>query len=293
MMNLINLIDLCKVYNLPDPLSGIALPAPLDAEACRSAILIRCGMLEPVYYEPEVFTQIFASWFAMREWNFKHLLAVIEAEYSPIENTDRYSEHTINRNDSGTTRHSGSDVTRLSGDDKSTLSGTDATAATGTDSTRSSGQDATAATGTDTETRTPNTTETRTDEISAENAASYQADSKHTTTENGTETTAMQHGKTDTTTYGKTDTTTYGKTDTTTYGKIDTTTYGKTETVEHGLTEERSGNGAESYTEHTHGNIGVTSNVTLIDEELDLIRRFNVYEWIAERIEEDFFVQVY
>lgn len=260
-MNLINLIDLCKVYDLPDPLSGISLPAPLDADACRSAILIRCGMLEPVYYEPEVFTQIFASWFAMRSWNFKHLLAVIEAEYSPIENTDRYSEHKIARNDSGSVHHSGNDITRLSGND--------ITAATGTDST--------AATGTDTETRTPNTTETRTDEISAENAATYQADSKHTTTENGTETTAMQHGKTDTTTYGKTD----------------TTTYGKTETIEHGLTEKRTGEGGETYTEHTHGNIGVTSNVTLINEELDLIRRFNVYEWIAERIEEDFFVQVY
>lgn len=244
-MNLINLIDLCKVYDLPDPLSGISLPAPLDAEACRSAILIRCGMLEPVYYEPEVFTQIFASWFAMRGWNFKHLLAIIQAKYSPIENTDRYSEHTNSRKGGDTTTHSGSDVTR------------------------DGGTTVTAATGTDTETRTPNTTETRTDEISAENASAYQADSKHTTTENGTEQIATQHGKTD------------------------TTTHGKTETFEHGHIEANNYNGSETYIEHTHGNIGVTSNVTLINEELDLIRRFNVYEWIAERIEEDFFVQVY
>lgn len=260
-MNLINLIDLCKVYDLPDPLSGISLPAPLDAEACRSAILIRCGMLEPVYYEPEVFTQILASWFQMRDWNFQHLLAIIQAEYSPIENTDRYSEHTVAREGGDTTTHSGTDTTTNSGTDRNV----------------SSGQDTTAQSGTDTETRTPNTTETRTDEISAENVSTYQADSKHTTTENGTETTAMQHGKTDTTTYGKTD----------------AFTHGKIEAVQHGHVEANEYDGSETYTEHTHGNIGVTSNVTLITEELDLIRRFNVYEWIAERIEEDFFVQVY
>ena len=284
-MNLINLIDLCKVYDLPDPLSGISLPAPLDADACRSAILIRCGMLEPIYYEPEVFTQILASWFEMRDWNFKHLLAIVQAEYSPIENTDRYSEHTVAREGGDTTTHSGTDTTTNSGTDRNVSSGQDVIAATGTDSTAATGTDSTAATGTDTETRTPNTTETRTDEISAENAATYQADSKHTTTENGTETTAMQHGKTDTTTYGKTDTTTYGKTDAFTHGKI--------EAVQHGHVEANEYDGSEMYTEHTHGNIGVTSNVTLITEELDLIRRFNVYEWIAERIEEDFFVQVY
>ncbi|MBR3320598.1 MAG: hypothetical protein IKG04_01440 [Exiguobacterium sp.] len=244
-MNLINLIDLCKVYDLPDPLSGIALPAPLDAEACRSAILIRCGMLEPVYYEPEVFTQIFASWFAMRDWNFKHLLAIIQAEYSPIENTDRYSEHKNTREGTDNTTHSGNDVTR------------------------DGGTTVTAASGTDTETRTPNLTEERTDLISAENASTYQADSKHTTTETGSEGVSTVHGKTD------------------------TTTHGKTETFEHGHVESNEYGGMETYTEHTHGNIGVTSNVTLINEELDLIRRFNVYEWIAERIEEDFFVQVY
>lgn len=244
-MNLINLIDLCKVYNLPDPLSGILLPAPLDAEACRSAILIRCGMLEPIYYEPEVFTQIFASWFAIRDWNFKHLLAVIQAEYSPIENTDRYSEHETVKDGGDTTRHSGIDTNTAGGKTE------------------------TAKNGTDTETRTPNTTETRTDEISAENTAAYQADSKHTTTETGTETVRTDHGTTE------------------------TTNHGKTETYQHGHVEENTYDGTEKYVEHTHGNIGVTSNVTLINEELDLIRRFNVYEWIAERIEEDFFVQVY
>lgn len=260
-MNLINLIDLCKVYNLPDPLSGISLPAPLDAEACRSAILIRCGMLEPVYYEPEVFTQIFASWFSMRDWNFKHLIAIIQAEYSPIENTDRYSEHTIAREGGDTTTHSGTDTTTNSGSDRNV----------------SSGQDSKTNTGTDTNTKTPNLTEQRIDEISAENASTYQADSQHTTTNTGTEENSGE----------------FEHLEATSYGKTDTFTHGKIEAVQHGHVEANEYDGSESYTEHTHGNIGVTSNVTLITEELDLIRRFNVYEWIAERIEEDFFVQVY
>ena len=53
-VNLQNLIDYSKVYNEPDPLYGIDLPAPLDNEKCRSAILMRCGLLEPVYNDPPI-----------------------------------------------------------------------------------------------------------------------------------------------------------------------------------------------------------------------------------------------
>lgn len=260
-MNLQNLIDYCKVYDLPDPLSEINVPSPINSGRVRAAIMMRCGLLEPVYPEPDVFRLALAQWFDNRAWNFEHLIKIIQAEYSPIENTDRYSDWTRSRDGADSTTHSGSDITTTSGNDKNVTSG----------------QDVIAGSGTDTETRTPNLTSTRTDEISAENASTYQPDAKHTDTDTGTETTALQHGKTDTTTYGK----------------IDTMTRSGREELAHGHKETNEYDSEEKYTEHTHGNIGVTTNQQMITEELELIRRFNIYDWIAERIESDLFVMVY
>ena len=284
-MNLINLIDLCKVYNLPHPLSGVVLPSPLDSEACKSAILIRCGALEPQYYEPEVFTSILSSWFAIRTWNFEHLIKVVQAEYSPIENTDRYTEHTGKRGGKNTVTLSGTDVSSQSGKDTMQLSGSDSVQLSGSDSVQLSGSDSIQLSGNDTVTITPGVTETITNTISAENAGTYQPDSQRTEGKTGFDTEQTAYGRKDTTTFGRKDTTTFGKKDETTYGKTDTTNYGKIETAQ--------SDGTDSYTEHTHGNIGTQTNTKLIEEELELIQRFNVYEWIAERVEQDFFIQVY
>ena len=117
----------------------------------------------------------------------------------------------------------------------------------------------------------------------------------------------MEYGKvdtasgTDTTTYGKvdtasgTDTTTYGKvdtasgTDTTTYGKVDTasgtdtTTYGKTFTYGEHI----------EYTRDRNGNVGVKSSSDLLQEELNLLERFNVYDTLALWFEKELMIQVY
>ena len=284
-MNLINLIDLCKVYSLPHPLSGVVLPSPLDSEACKSAILVRCGTLEPQYYEPEVFTSILSSWFAMRTWNFEHLIKVVQAEYSPIENTDRYTEYTGKRGGKNTVTLSGTDVSSQSGKDTMQLSGSDSVQLSGSDSVQLSGND--------TVTTTPGVTETITNTISAENAGAYQPDSQRTEGKTGFDTEQTAYGRKDTTTFGRKDTTTFGRKDTTTFGKKDETTYGKTDTTNYGKIETAQSDGTDSYTEHTHGNIGTQTNTKLIEEELELIQRFNVYEWIAERVEQDFFIQVY
>ena len=292
-MNLINLIDLCKVYNLPHPLSGVVLPAPLSSEACKSAILVRCGTLEPQYYEPEVFTSILASWFAMRTWNFEHLIKIVQAEYSPIENTDKYVEHSGKRGGKNTVKFSGSDNTTEGGSDSTQLSGSDSVQLSGSDSVQLSGSDSVQLSGTDTLTITPGVTDTITNTISAENAATYQPDSQRTDSKTGYDTEQTAYGRKDTTTFGRKDTTTFGKKDTTTFGRKDTTTYGKTNTTAYGKIETAESDGTDSYSEHVHGNIGVSTNTELINEELELLKRFNVYEWIAERVEEDFFIQVY
>ena len=280
-VNLQNLIDYSKTMNEPDPLYGIDLPQPLDNEKCRSAILMRCGLLEPVYNDPRVFREMIYTWFHIRDWNFKHLIAIIQAEYSPIENTDRYSEHTI--------KNSGSDSRKYGGSDSRKYGGSDETKRSASDTVNGSSEDSASRTenGTDSRTRTPNLQSLTIDEISAENAYDYQPDSQHRTSESGSETNAgtSSEESSERRNGSRTETGSHSSTETNSYGKTETDSYGKTETG--------SRNGQETYTEHTHGNIGVTSNVQLINEETSLIRRFNVYDWIAERIEETFFIMVY
>ena len=139
--------------------------------------------------------------------------------------------------------------------------------------------------------------------MSAYNSSTYQADSKDeksgditreygkTDTASGTDTTS--YGKvdtasgTDTTTYGRTDTA--SGTDTTSYGRVDTasgtdkTTFGKTFT--HGEKIE--------YTRDRGGNVGVKSSSDLMQEEINLLERFNVYDLLASWYEKDNMLQVY
>ena len=85
--------------------------------------------------------------------------------------------------------------------------------------------------------------------------------------------------------YGKVDTMAYGKTETTNYGKRDTMMYGKTDDFTHGH--------KVQYDRLRHGNIGVTTNDDLIFEELNLLEKFNPYDWIAAKFERENFLQIY
>ncbi len=151
-MNLNNLIQYCRLNNLDDPLSGIQVPAPLNPAAVRAAIVVKCGLLTPIYNDPDTFRQIAADWFYNKQWNFEHLIKVLTAEYSPIENYDRYEEYTDTH--TGTVKNDGGS--------KDTHSGSD---------TRSGGY-----------TDTNSGSDTTINEVSAENASTYQADNKSTET---------------------------------------------------------------------------------------------------------------
>lgn len=96
---------------------------------------------------------------------------------------------------------------------------------------------------------------------------------------------ANDKDETDTTTYGKkvsndkdeTDTTTYGKTDTRTLDTLSTTKYNNTDTETVNLTHTTSGTedrtGKADHTLHRHGNVGVTTNQYMINEEWELRKK--------------------
>lgn len=175
-MNLQNLVDYCRDFGLPDPFSGATVPAPLDVEKVKSAIMVRCGLLTPVFNDPPTCTNMITQWFTEKQWTFEHLIKVIQSEYEPTENVFEL------RNEKTKYGHNKT----ISGGYKDTEGGKDTVALSGTDQ-----RDITNS-GTDTTTNT----------ISAMNSSTYQPDNQSDTLHG--------HAVDDDITYGKSEDTTYG-----------------------------------------------------------------------------------
>ena len=322
-MNLQNLIDYCQEFDLPSPFVNFSVPAPLNRETALNAIMVRCGLLTPIYLEPEVFTNLVTQWSAQKQWTFEHLINVIHAEYSPIENYDRHEKSETltgekgNRSNVKTGGYTDTDTRKLaikngkediehSGTDTTAHSGTDTEAHTGTDTTAHSGTDTEAHTGTDTEahsgtdTTAHSGTDSTTNTISAFNTSGFQNDSKSD----------LLHGESIGLTHGESIGTTHGESISTTHGESIGLTHG--EKIGRTFCEDRENSGSiarvynsETDTENTgktgnerikswiHGNIGVTTNQQMIEQELELLRHFDVYGYIAELFERDNMIMVY
>lgn len=228
MWTLQSLMDFCQNNDI-DLFENCTAPAPIDTELLKSYIMLRCGLLQPIYGEPQLFKIQVKMWFDSNAWRMEHLVKMLLADYSPAENIYEH-DHWI-EDHTGTDSEGGQDS--LAHGEKHTLSGKD------------------------TDTDTTSTEHT----VSAYNASTYQSDSKDT------------RGGSIETSYGRTDTA----------SGTDTTTYGKSFT--HGETIE--------YTRDRNGNVGVKSSSDLMQEELNLLERFNVYDTLASWFEKANMIQVY
>ena len=286
MWTLQSLIDYCRDEHVNiDLFENCTTPAPIDNELLKSYIMKRCGLLQPIYGEPTLFKMQVKMWYNSNQWRMEHLVKMLLADYEPAENIVEHDEwkeeHSGTDKDGGSQSLEHGETHTLSGDDTfehgetHTLSGDDTfehgeTHTLSGDDTLEHGETHTLS-GTDSD---EDTTYTE-NEVSAYNSNTYQPDSK------------QSHGGTIDTTYGKTDTA--SGTDTTTYGKTDTasgtdkTTFGKT--FEHGE--------IIDYTRDRHGNVGVKSSSDLMQEELNLLERFNVYDTLASWFEKENMIQVY
>ena len=125
----------------PNLLTFVTVPQSaqedLDAATLKTAIIRRCGDVEPYYQKPADFTLFGTLWFSTHDFLFAHALEIWKATYNPIENYNRIEEETV----SGTRETSGSNTDTHSGTDRTTASGTRDTeeAHTGTDTTTTSG----------------------------------------------------------------------------------------------------------------------------------------------------------
>lgn len=333
-MNLQNLVDFCKEYELPDIFSGVSVPAPLNPDVVKSAIMVRCGLLTPLYGEPDTFRNLVTHWFTTKQWTFEHLINVIQSEYSPIENVYENRKETTTYGSSNI--HSGGYKDAASGKDTTTHSEKDSTERTFTNyhdknersfdqyhdkNERSFDQyhdkiareyDAQNPLKESTKFQGSHVTESL---ISAFNDSAYQADKKTGETYGVNAAGTSDPRQDEKTTTGKytDDHTETGKVidDRTEAGKViddrtetgsykDETLFGHKITLDNGKTITRTYQndkedhvGIDTFDVFRHGNIGVTTNQQMINEELELLRHFDIYSFIAELFENDNMLMIY
>ena len=119
-MNLQNVYDYCQDNNI-DIFEGCTTPAPIDADLLKSYIMLRCGLLTPVYAEPLLFKMQTKMWFNSNQWRMEHLVKMLLADYEPHENVFEHEEW--KEEHSGTDKNGGADT--LTHGETHTLSGTD------------------------------------------------------------------------------------------------------------------------------------------------------------------------
>lgn len=286
---------------LPSLLDVVSVPEPLSKELTQSAIMIRCGLLTPVYSEPETMKAALDFWFRSHQWNIEHLLKIVQAEYSPIENTDRYDDWTrkIDTDKTGSNQNTRVDTGTYSDSttgrkDTETSGTTSGSKKTVTDRDTTGSRSETGSTTGKTDTTASSTTEHT---VSAFNSSTYQPDSKDTASSTGHEET--QGTSTLTVTESGTDDSTVTETDSGTSSGTGSEESTQAGSGQHNNSVSDTGNTAdtedttETYTQHLHGNIGVTTNQQMITEEYELMKVFNIYDQIAAMIESEFFLGVY
>lgn len=221
-----------------------------------SNIILRCGLLQPVYGEPQLLQAQIKLWWQSNLYNFFQIWRGMHLQYSPIENYDRYenSRRKLNYND--TSKDTGTDTEKNSGDDVTKNTGVDTTCDSGSDISTDSQSD---------------TTE---EQVSAYNVSNYQPKSETTTR------------------YGKQNTYKHGKQTDIKYGGKSTLTHGMQRDYIHGKTNTYIGEDIDEYGAHLHGNIGVTTNQQMLQQELAL-RQKSVYEIIATHFEDNICITIY
>lgn len=282
-MKLKTLNDLLETT--PALLDFVAVPSPLSSDYLKALIIEKLGEVEPVHQSAAVFVADGTLWFNTHGWLFTHVINIMSAEYSPIEN--------YNRTEETTETNSGDDVTTHEGTVTDTKTGTDTTVKTGTDTETMTGTEATAHTGTVTEAHTGTDSRTiskdETQKIAGLDSSTFN-NANQLIADNGDD---LTHGESITTTHNNTDTLTHNTTDQMSHNTTDTLTHNVTDEVEHDTTDTLTHGHVVEKESNIHGNIGVTTNQQMIEQELALVKAFNAYDVIVSVFENDLFITCY
>ena len=211
-MNFQNQIEYARLNGF-DILSGVPEIETLSRETLQSHIVFKCGLLIPLYSEPETMQAAIEHWFQYMDYDIKKMIALKRTEYLPLENYRRHETESIHRH--------------IVDDDDTRI--------------------------TDTGTITDNLDGTTENEVSAYNESEYSPDRKQTVDQ--TNERALDTERNDERDY----------------------------TRQHD----------EENTRLVYGNIGTMTTQDMFNQELDVLDRFNPYDWIVSRMENELFLGIW
>ena len=211
-MNFQNQIEYARLHGV-DLLSGVPEIETLNRDTLKSHIVFRCGLLIPLYSEPETMQAAIAHWFQYMAYDIDKMIALKRTEYLPLENYRRNESESIHRH--------------IVDDDDTTI--------------------------TDSGTITDDLDGTTENEVSAYNDSEYSPDRKQTVDQTNERTLDTE--------------------------RSDQRDY----TRQHD----------EENTRLVYGNIGTMTAQDMFNQELDVLDRFNPYDWIVDRIEKELFLGIW
>lgn len=218
------------------------LPPEPEGDNIVDSLLFETCELEILYPNPDIFKTALSVWSTARRPAWLKVYNALTAEYSPIENTDRYEDITDT-----TTVTTGEDTTDTRKGD---------TTVTASDSTKFKEGD-----------RTSTESESDTESVAGYNSESFVNNRKNDRSNSRTNTHAE---------------------DSTTGSSSSTSNATSENKINKSGTETRE----FRHLNHTHGNIGVTSNQKMVNEELEL-RLMDVTKFIIDDFKNHFCILVY
>ena len=78
------------IDNYPEITDKLAIPNGMDKDIILDYIYMYAGQNESRYGNPHILSHLFHSFFSSRKSEWERMWIALQAEYNPIENTDRY-----------------------------------------------------------------------------------------------------------------------------------------------------------------------------------------------------------
>lgn len=281
----------------------IRLPDGIDKKTLINTILVEAGEFEVIYTDGDFLKVAINTWFERKYNMIDRWIKAINIDYEPLENYNRVEMWNDKAN--GTTSNNGTKNSKTNNSGTDTLEGTTSNNGSKNSKTNNSGSD----TGTDTNNETIDNTsssstavggQTSSDEtkVSAFNTDTYSPSQRDESTISARLDTTSGTGKT--TTVGTlTKNNSYKNESTVVDTTSDSGTVNNTNThaSESTVVDTTSDEGTSSNTsEHSgkiYGNIGVTTSQQMLEAEMTLWGKIDIYRDTAEMFVQDFCIMVY
>lgn len=252
------ILSVIGLYNYDNTIfSGWTIPPALDAEVLIDRVFMECGELTVMYPDPAIFKRFLTKWSAAKLPQWQRIYNVSIAQYDMLHNYDRTESETINRR---LERETDMDVT-------------------------------TTGTGSDTGRRTIDRDATRGNTGTVTDAGTYSGTDTRSVTgfNSGTLQTAEQNVHSDTTGNTTTNNLLEQVADDTTESVTSSRTESGTQSTEGTVTD----SGSETRNVRAYGNIGVTTSQQMLESELELAGKLDVYGIIVDDFARAFTIGVY